>query len=247
MPDHGPATTVCNRFNRWSHRGILRRIFVTLSAQAEVPDDLSIDSTAVRAHRFAHGGKGGRTFRASIARPAIAGNRREGALAWRPHHKIHALTDACGRRVAFILGPGNGADLSAGPDLPDKMPAACPRQGFVPTLAPRVQSGKPHRGSAGTPCHWAVPPTRRRPCPHAPMSRWWNTPTRPFACRDWSDRARVTGRRRERWQSRRCPSGRLPAGRSRAATRCRKLLRTISARSIERSWARKCSTSAFCI
>ena len=69
-PEYGPSTTICNRFNRWSHRGLWTRIFATLSAQADPPDDLSIDSTAVRAHRSAHGGKGGRKFRPSGARVA---------------------------------------------------------------------------------------------------------------------------------------------------------------------------------
>ena len=50
--------------------GLWGRIFATLAAQAELPDDLSIDSTAVRAHRSAHGGKGGRKFRPSGARVA---------------------------------------------------------------------------------------------------------------------------------------------------------------------------------
>lgn len=70
-PDYGPATTVYNRFNRWSHRGLWTRIFTTLSAQSGLPDDLSIDSTAVRAHRCAHGGKGGRKFTVSGARVAV--------------------------------------------------------------------------------------------------------------------------------------------------------------------------------
>lgn len=69
-PGYGPATTIYNRFNRWSHRGLWGRIFAALAAQAELPDDLSIDSTAVRAHRSAHGGKGGRKFRPSGARVA---------------------------------------------------------------------------------------------------------------------------------------------------------------------------------
>lgn len=74
--DYGPSTTIYNRFNRWSHRGLWARIFATLSAQAELPADLSpgelsIDSTAVRAHRSAHGGKGGRKFRPSGARVAV--------------------------------------------------------------------------------------------------------------------------------------------------------------------------------
>ena len=39
-----------------------------------------------------------------------------------PTTKIHALTDACLRAGAFILGPGNAADISVVPALPDKMP-----------------------------------------------------------------------------------------------------------------------------
>ena len=68
---YGPPTTIYNRFNRWSHRGLWGRIFATLVAQAELPEDLSIDSTAVRAHRSAHGGKGGRKLRPSGDRVAV--------------------------------------------------------------------------------------------------------------------------------------------------------------------------------
>ena len=32
------------------------------------------------------------------------------------------MTDACGRAVGFILGPGNGADISAAAALLDKLP-----------------------------------------------------------------------------------------------------------------------------
>ena len=75
--DYGPSTTIYNRFNRWSHRGLWTRLFATLSARAELPGDLSIDSTAVRAHRpvlggkGGHGGKGGRKFRPSGARVVV--------------------------------------------------------------------------------------------------------------------------------------------------------------------------------
>jgi transposase len=68
---YGPPTTVYNRFNRWSRRGLWGRIFAELVAQAELADEISIDSTAVRAHRSAHGGKGGRRFRPSGARVAV--------------------------------------------------------------------------------------------------------------------------------------------------------------------------------
>ena len=69
--EYGPATTIYNRFNRWSHRGLWTRIFAALAARAELPEELSIDSTAVRAHRSAHGGKGGRKFRPSGARAVV--------------------------------------------------------------------------------------------------------------------------------------------------------------------------------
>ena len=42
---YGPPTTIYNRFNRWSWRGLWGRIFAEL-----VAEDLSIDSTAVRVH-----------------------------------------------------------------------------------------------------------------------------------------------------------------------------------------------------
>jgi transposase len=72
---YGPPTSICNRFNRWSRRGLWRRIFEELVARAESPGDLSIDSSAMRAHRFAHrsahGGKGRQKFRVSDARVAV--------------------------------------------------------------------------------------------------------------------------------------------------------------------------------
>ena len=54
--EYGPSTTIYNRFNRWSRRGLWQKIFEELVGQAEIPQELSIDSTAVRAHRSAHGG-----------------------------------------------------------------------------------------------------------------------------------------------------------------------------------------------
>ncbi len=69
---YGPPTTIYNRFNRWSHRGIWQRIFATLVAAAAVPEDLAIDSTHVKAHRSAAGGKGGRKFKPSGDRVAVA-------------------------------------------------------------------------------------------------------------------------------------------------------------------------------
>jgi transposase len=59
-PEYGPAKTVYNRYHRWSQRRIWQRIFEKMAASGPVPDELSIDSTHVKAHRSAQGSKGGR-------------------------------------------------------------------------------------------------------------------------------------------------------------------------------------------
>ena len=50
-PEYGPYTTVFNRWNRWSQRGLWQRIFAALVACADSPRVTMIDSSAVRAHR----------------------------------------------------------------------------------------------------------------------------------------------------------------------------------------------------
>lgn len=52
---YGPHTTVYNRFNRWSKRGLWQELMAGLAACAGPPDVAMIDSTAVRAHRSASG------------------------------------------------------------------------------------------------------------------------------------------------------------------------------------------------
>src|SRR2546421_12691155 len=56
---YGPPTTIYNRYNRWSQRRIWQRIFEKMAAAGPVPDELSIDSSHVKAHRSAAGSKGG--------------------------------------------------------------------------------------------------------------------------------------------------------------------------------------------
>ena len=55
---YGPYTTVYNRYNRWAKAGVWLRVFEALSEQS--PDSLHlIDSSIVRAHQHAAGGKKG--------------------------------------------------------------------------------------------------------------------------------------------------------------------------------------------
>ncbi len=56
---YGSPTTIYNRYNRWSRRGIWSGIFAALVDNAVEPDELAIDSTYIKAHRSAAGGKGG--------------------------------------------------------------------------------------------------------------------------------------------------------------------------------------------
>ena len=61
---YGPSTTVYNRYNRWSQKGIWQYMFAELTAAfAGTPEQVSIDSTHVKAHRSAAGGKGGLLLR----------------------------------------------------------------------------------------------------------------------------------------------------------------------------------------
>jgi transposase len=55
---YGPYTTAYNRYNRWAKAGVWLRIFETLAAASPQSMQL-IDSSVVRAHQHAAGGKRG--------------------------------------------------------------------------------------------------------------------------------------------------------------------------------------------
>jgi transposase len=69
---YGPRKTLYNRFVRWAEKGVWTRIFHALAQAGGPPAQLLIDSTAVKAHRSAAGGKGGNRARPSAARAAGA-------------------------------------------------------------------------------------------------------------------------------------------------------------------------------
>jgi transposase len=70
--EYGPATTIYNRYNRWSRRGLWQRLFEQIAASGDVPHELSLDSSHVKAHRSAAGAKGGSGRNRSGARAAVA-------------------------------------------------------------------------------------------------------------------------------------------------------------------------------
>jgi len=80
-PEYGPRKTLYNRFVRWAEKGVWVELFDALAQAGGPPAQVLIDSSAVKAHRSAAGGKG-------EANQAI-GRSRGGHTT-----KIHALTDA---------------------------------------------------------------------------------------------------------------------------------------------------------
>ena len=58
-PEYGPPTTIYNRFVRWALRGIWENLFRELAVRGQSTDTQMIDSTHIKAHRSAAGGKGG--------------------------------------------------------------------------------------------------------------------------------------------------------------------------------------------
>lgn len=74
-PEYGPHTTIYNRFVRWAERGIWENLFHKLASGGRAADTQMIDSTHVKAHRSASGGKGGSKNRLSAAHAAGATRR----------------------------------------------------------------------------------------------------------------------------------------------------------------------------
>ena len=65
--EYGPRTTLFNRFDRWSEKGIWQGLLAALVACQDPPEFAMVDSSAVRAHRSAAGAKGGSKTRRSAA------------------------------------------------------------------------------------------------------------------------------------------------------------------------------------
>ena len=70
--EYGPHTTVYNRFARWAERGVWEGLFRAFAQRGRSTETQMIDSTHVKAHRSASGGKGGRKSRRLVAHEAGA-------------------------------------------------------------------------------------------------------------------------------------------------------------------------------
>jgi len=65
---YGPRKTLYNRYVRWAAKGVWTDLFHALASAGGPPTEVLIDSSAVKAHRSAAGGKGGSTIRPLAAR-----------------------------------------------------------------------------------------------------------------------------------------------------------------------------------
>ena len=96
-PEYGPATTIYNRFVRWARRGVWERLFRELAQRGRSAETQMIDSTHIKAHRSASGGKG--------EQKQAIGRSRGGR-----NTKIHAIADAKGRLLSILLSGGEAHD-----------------------------------------------------------------------------------------------------------------------------------------
>jgi len=72
---YGPPTTIYNRFVRWARRGVWENLFRKLAGNGRSATTQMIDSTHVKAHRSAAGGKGGSRSR-RLAAQEVGATRR---------------------------------------------------------------------------------------------------------------------------------------------------------------------------
>ena len=63
--EYGPSKTLYNRFVRWRAKGVWQQAFVALASAGGPPAEVLLDSTHIKAHRSAAGGKGGHSTRRS--------------------------------------------------------------------------------------------------------------------------------------------------------------------------------------
>lgn len=68
---YGPRKTLYNRFVRWADKGIWQDVFHALASANGPPAQVMIDSSTVKAHRCAAGGKGGNGRRRLVAREVV--------------------------------------------------------------------------------------------------------------------------------------------------------------------------------
>jgi transposase len=110
---YGPHKTLYYRFVQWAAKGVRIDIFDILALAGGPPAQVLIDSSAVKAHRCASGGKGGSKMRRwPIARWTQQNPRSDRYSACRP---IAFLLTGCQVADCLVLLFDRGCGLSSGP------------------------------------------------------------------------------------------------------------------------------------
>lgn len=108
IPEHyGSYQTVCSRFCKWRDNEILLRIFHALNEDAHY-ENLCIDGTSIKAHPHSAGAKGA----VNSENNQFIGTSRGGKTT-----KIHAIVDALGNSVQFLLTGGKIYDAKVAIEL----------------------------------------------------------------------------------------------------------------------------------
>ena len=68
---YGPYKTIYNRFARWSKRGIWQKLLASVAGAQDTPEQVAIDSSHIKIHRCASGGKGGPKRKRSASRKVV--------------------------------------------------------------------------------------------------------------------------------------------------------------------------------
>lgn len=103
--EFGHWNSVFMRFSRWCKNSIWNIIFETEAQYADL-QEVSIDSTVNRAHACAAGMKGSNEQSEALGRS-------KGGFST----KVHAVSDALGLPIKFILTPGQNSDISQAENL----------------------------------------------------------------------------------------------------------------------------------
>jgi len=104
---YGSWKSVYSRFCKWRNEGVLERACQALSSNAD-RENFSIDSTCVKVHQSANGGKKSKNKAIGLTRGGI-------------NNKIHAVVNGLGNPVQYLLSSGNDHDSINAIKLLDKV------------------------------------------------------------------------------------------------------------------------------
>ena len=106
LPSHyGSWSSIYKRFKRWQQKGIWERLFQRSQKETDT-EHVMVDATIIRAHACSAGYE-----KDGNAKHALG--RSQGGFTT----KIHALCDALGNPLKFILTPGQRNDITQGAEL----------------------------------------------------------------------------------------------------------------------------------